>query len=187
MSAFAHCDSMDGPVVKAAQKAVEEANPNPVLIWVQEKDAAEVREALNSTLAVRTQSPEARALADRFFFETVVRLHRAGEGAPFTGLKPAGRDIGPAVPAADQALEKGSTERLIRLLDDAVRAGVERYFVHALATKNFSADDIRAGREHVKAYVESIHYVEGVFEAAERPAHGHFPETAPQPPLEPAR
>jgi hypothetical protein len=34
-TAHAHCDGLDGPVVKAAQKALIESNINLVLIWVQ--------------------------------------------------------------------------------------------------------------------------------------------------------
>src|SRR6185436_13630003 len=106
--ALAHCDGLDGPVVKAAQRALDTRNPAPVLIWVQDKDEREIRTAFEQTLAVRELSPQAKELADRFFFETVVRVHRAGEGAPFTGLQPAGRDLGPAIPAADKALDEGS-------------------------------------------------------------------------------
>jgi hypothetical protein len=106
--ALGHCDGMDGPVVKAAQKALETGNVNLVLIWVQEADEPEVRKAFAQTMAVRKLGPEAKELADRYFFETLVRMHRAREGAAYTGLKPAGRDLGPAIPAADRALEDGS-------------------------------------------------------------------------------
>ena len=68
------------------------------------------------TLAVRKLNPEARELADLYFFETLVRIHRAGEGAPYTGLKPAGRDLGPAIPAADKAIETGALEPLLKLI-----------------------------------------------------------------------
>src|SRR5688572_24496355 len=113
---LAHCDSLDGPVVRAAQTALETRNPALVVIWVQEKDESEIRGAFERTLAVRTLSSQAKELADRFFFETLVRVHRAGEGAPFTGLKPAGRDLGPAIPAADKAIESGALEPILDLL-----------------------------------------------------------------------
>ncbi len=90
VQAFGACDGMEGPVVKAAPKALEAGNVNLVLIWVQEKDEGEARSAFEKTLAVRKLGLEAKALADMYFFETVVRIHRAGEGAPYTGLKPAG-------------------------------------------------------------------------------------------------
>ena len=106
--ASAHCDGLDGPVVQAAQKALETGNVNLVLIWVQKPDEAEIKRAFDHAQAVRKLSAEARELADRYFFETLVRIHRAGEGAPFTGLKPAGRDLGPAIPAADNALRDGT-------------------------------------------------------------------------------
>ena len=87
-----HCDGMDGPVVKAAQKALEIGNVNLVLIWVQKADETEIRNAFAQTMQVRKLSPEAKALADRYLFEALVRLHRVGEGAPYTGLKPAGKE-----------------------------------------------------------------------------------------------
>lgn len=94
----AHCDGMDGPVVIAAQKALAKQDVNLVLIWVQKEDEQELRDVFDQTLRIRELSAEARELADRYFFETLVRIHRAGEGAPYTGLKPAGRDLGPAIP-----------------------------------------------------------------------------------------
>ena len=110
--ALAHCDGLDGPVVAAAQKALESGDPNPVLIWVQPKDEAEVRRAFAEAVTVRKLNSQARDLADRSFFETLVRVHRAGEGAPYTGLKPAGRDLGPAIPMADKAVASGSESAL---------------------------------------------------------------------------
>lgn len=164
--AFAHCDGMDGPVVKAAQKALDTENVNLVLIWVQNKDEAEVRTAFDKTLAVRKLSSEAKELADRYFFETVVRLHRAGEGEPFTGLKPAGRDLGPAIPAADKAIEDGSPERVQRLLTQAVVEGIAKRFKVVVAKRKFDPKDVEAGREYVKEYVAFVHYVEGLHQAA---------------------
>jgi hypothetical protein len=93
-----HCDGLDGPVVSLARRALDAGNVNLVLPWVREQDEAEVREAFAHALAVRKLGGEAKDLADRHFFETLVRVHRAGEGAPYTGLKPAGRDLGPAIP-----------------------------------------------------------------------------------------
>jgi hypothetical protein len=171
-----HCDGMDGPVVKAAQKALETGNVKLVLIWVQKPDEVEIRKAFDQTITVRKLSPEARALADRYFFETLVRLHRAGEGAPYTGLKPAGRDLGPAIPAADKALEADSVEPLLKLLSDTVQAGTREQFKHAAAKKNFDKNDVESGREYVKAYVEFVHYVERIYQAAKNPAHGHYSE-----------
>jgi hypothetical protein len=90
--AFSHCDGMDGSVVMAAQKALETGDVNLVLIWVQKKDEDEIRKAFQKTFALRKLSPEARDLADMYFFETLVRIHRAGEGESYTGIKPAGRE-----------------------------------------------------------------------------------------------
>jgi hypothetical protein len=107
-----HCDGLDGPVVQLAIKALDSGNVNYVLPWVQENDEPEIRRAFEHAVSVRKLSPDAKALADRHFFETLVRIHRAGEGAPFTGLKPAGRDLGPAIPAG--AFVKSGVRELIR-------------------------------------------------------------------------
>lgn len=172
----AHCDGLDGPVVTAARNALETDNVNLVLIWVRKDDEAEIRAAFQQTLAVRKQSPEAKELADRYFFETLVRIHRAGEGAPYTGLKPAGRDLGPAIPAADRALEDDAVEPLLNLLTAGVQDGVREQFRHVMASKGFTGDDIEGGQAYVEAYVEFVHYVERIYEAAKNPASGHFAE-----------
>ena len=175
--AHAHCDGLDGPVVKAAQRALETRNPALVLIWVQEKDEREIQTAFEQTLTVRELSPEAKNLADRFFFETLVRVHRAGEGAPFTGLKPAGRDLGPAIPAADEAVRLGSVEPVRQLLTDALQQRLREEFAQVMATRTFKADDLAAGRAYIKAYVEFIHFVERLYESTMQPPHGHFDES----------
>lgn len=175
--AVAHCDGMDGPVVKAAQRALAAENVNMVLIWVQKSDETEIRKVFEQTLVVRKLSPEAKQLADRYFFETLVRLHRAGEGEPYTGLKPAGRDLGPAIPAADKALETHSAEPLLKLLSEAMQGGVREHFNGALAKAGFRKDDVDGGRAYVKEYVEFVHYVERMYEAAKNPVSGHFPES----------
>jgi hypothetical protein len=175
-SVFAHCDGLDGPVVTAARRALETGNVNPVLIWVQKADEPEIKAAFQTTLAVRKLSPQARDLADRSFFETLVRIHRAGEGAPYTGLKPAGRDLGPAIPAGDEAIAAGSAEALLKLLTDKVREQLNARFQEVLASRRFPDGDIDAGRRYVKSYVAYIHYVEQLYEAAKSSPEGHFHE-----------
>jgi len=158
--ALAHCDTMDGPVVKAAQKALHTKNVSLVLIWVQEKDQTAIRKAFRQTLAVRRLNRTARELADRYFFETVVRLHRAGEGEPFTGIEPAGTDLGPVVQGADKAIENGVVEPLLTLFPAKVSAEIRTRFKDVIAKKSYPENDVVAGREFVKAYVSFLHYVE---------------------------
>ena len=172
----AHCDGLDGPVVGAARRAFEAGDPAEVLIWVQPGDEAAIRDAFGRTLAVRKLGPEAKKLADTWFFETLVRVHRAGEGAPFTGLKPAGQDLGPAIPAADKAIESGDLRPVQKLLVDAVATGLREKFNHLKELKKFDKADVAAGRRFVAAYVEYIHFVERLHQAATHAAHGHAEE-----------
>jgi hypothetical protein len=125
-------------------------------------------------------------MADMYFFETLVRVHRAGEGAPYDGIKPAGTDLGPAVNGADKALETGSVESLVMLVNREAAEGIEKRFNQAIELKKHESESVEASRKYVGAYVEYVHYVEGVYdkaafgsvhhtEAAEKeaPAHQH--------------
>ena len=158
LPASAHCDGLDGPVVTAARQALEAGDVNRVLIWVKPADEATVREAFRKTAEVRRLSPTAKEVADTAFYETVVRVHRMAEGEPFTGLKPAGRDLGPAIPAADKALQTGE---LKPLTDIATRSLTEKFRrVRALAS--YPKNDVEAGRRYVAAYVEYVHAAEAI-------------------------
>lgn len=174
--AVAHCDGMDGPVVMLAEKALETGNVNLVLPWVRAEDETEITHAFDHAMSVRKLGPQARELADMHFFETLVRIHRAGEGAPFTGVKPAGRDLGPAIPAADRALEDGSVDTVIRLVTDAVARGIRERFQTAWSKRRFDPNEVEAGREYVEAYVPYIHFVERLYDITKETGHGHHHE-----------
>lgn len=171
--AFAHCDTMDGPVVTDAKAALEKKDITPVLKWIKPEDEAELKAAFARTLAVRAQGKEVRELADQFFFETLVRVHRAGEGAPYTGLKPAGTKVDPAVEAADQALESGKADALIKTVTDETAAGIRQRFTETVEKKKHAEHNVEAGREYVSAYVEFVHYVEALHTTATRAAIAH--------------
>ena len=176
--AGAHCDSLTGPVVGTARVALEKGDVTPVLKWVTKENEPEIRAAFARTLAVRGKGTEARELADTYFFETLVRLHRAGEGAPYTGLKPAGTDLGPVVVGADKALEAGSAEALVNLVTGGVAAGIRERFTRAATARKHADESIEAGREYVEAYVEYVHYVERIHSDAAGGAHHGDPPVA---------
>ena len=164
--AAAHCDTLDGPVVNDARTALASGDPTPILKWVAAGDEAEIREAFRRALAVRSLGPEARALADRYFFETLVRVHRQGEGAAYTGLKPAGTPAEPGIAEADRALEAGSADALVALVTTETERGIRARFARAAEAKKRSAESVERGREYVAAYVEFMHYGERLLAAA---------------------
>ena len=107
-----------------------------------------------------------------------MRLHRAGEGAGYTGLKPAGK-IEPPIAAADKALESGKLEGVVKLVSDRMHAGLERHFKEMISKKTYKPDDIAAGRAFASAYVEYTHYVERLYDAGETLAAGRVQKEAP--------
>ena len=171
---FAHCDTMDGPVVADARKAIEQNNVNYVLKWVHPDNEKEIKDAFDLIMKVRELTPEARELSDMYFFETLVRIHRASEGAPYIGLS-AG-PVEPIIAEADNALEKGSVDHLVRHVTDAVAKGIRQRFNNTLEKKKHAEESISFGREFVEAYVEFTHYVERLhLDAAGKAAHAGKP------------
>ena len=159
-TSLAHCDTLDGPVVVEARDALTKGDVYPLLKWVKAEEEKEISEAFIKIMAVRKLSPAAQKLADMYFFETLVRIHRAGEGAPYTGIK--ATETGETVVAkADQALGKGSIDGLSKAIAAHTEKGIRERFNHALETRKDSQESLQAGREYVKAYVTYTHYVEG--------------------------
>lgn len=171
----AHCDTMNGPVVITAQAALDKGDVTPVLKWVKKEDEQAIRDAFQQTLAVRSKGPEAKALADRYFFETLVRIHRAGEGAPFTGLKSGQPEE--IIMASDNALEQKSSTGLIKQVNDAVAHGIQQRYERLIETRKHADESVEAGREFVEAYVIFTHYVERLYQdASSSPAHHAEPD-----------
>ena len=156
-----------------AKAALERGDVVPVLRWIAPHDEQAIRDAFAHTLTVRAGGPEARQLADRYFYETLVRVHRASEGAPYTGLKPAGAEVEPGVFGADRALQSGSVDDLARVVSEAVVEGLRRRFDETIARRRAADDSVDDGRAYVAAYVEFVHYVEGIHRAVQGSVHGH--------------
>ncbi len=167
-----HCDAVDGPVVRAARKALEEGKVDLVLAYAPAEAEKAIIEAFEATSAIRGKGPEVAEVADRYFFETVVRLHRAGEGAPYTGLKPAGLDVGPVIPIAEKAIETGSPDELVAFLTSAVRDEALHRFEEMAELQSHTGESVPAARKYVSAMLGLqvwSHKLNGCIKA---PAHG---------------
>jgi len=155
--AAAHCDTLDGPVVQDARKALEIKDVTPVLKWIRAKDETLVKDSFSKAVAARGKQQQEGA--EMKFFQTLVRIHRAGEGASFTGLKPAGQ-VEPVVAEADRALADGSPDVLVKLATDAVNRGIRQRYEKVAEARRHKDESVHKGREFVAAYVEYTHYVE---------------------------
>lgn len=178
--AAAHCDTLDGPVIQDARKALDAKDVTPVLKWVKQKDEKVVRAAYDKALSAKGKK-NADA-AENQFFATLVKVHRSGEGASFTGLKPAG-EVEPAIAEADKALANGSSDALIKLVTDDIAAGIRKRYEHAAATYTHKDESVEQGREFVEAYVEYTHYVERLhLDATGKVSHEEHGKASKHPP-----
>lgn len=178
-SASAHCDSVDGPVVTAARGALLAGDVRLILPYVKPDAEAELTAAFNQTMAVRALGGDAQVMADRYFFETAVRLHRVGEGASYTGLKTTA-EADPALEAADAALAGDSLKGVYRVLGDLVQVGVQEHYQAVLDAREREAREgtVEAARERVEAELLFEKYVYGIAQAASGAA-GHSEGATP--------
>ena len=167
----AHCDAVDGPVAADVRAALAAGDPTPILKWVPPDDEGEIRAAFAHSVKVRELGEAGRSLADRWLLETVVRIHRAGEGAPFTGVKPAG-GIDPGIQLADRALRSGEADALVDAVLGHVEHTLRQRFAHAAAARTTADASVEEGRAYIAAYVELMHTVEGLHRVLAED-HGH--------------
>lgn len=167
LTAFAHCDTMEGPTVGDGKKAMANNNVNYVLKWVQPQYADEITDKFELSMKVKDLSPEAKELSEQYFFSELVRLHRAGENAPFDGLKPEGTPVDEKVQAADDSIAQGNLEPLKEMVEEEKMAELTERFEKVMALKDFDVNDVEAGREYIEAYVQFFKFAEGEEEGHE--------------------
>ncbi len=167
----AHCDTFAGPVIKDARNALEKGDVTPVLKWLKPENEQQITELFKKTLLVRVKSSEAKELADLYFFETLVRLHRAGEGEAYTGLK--STPVEPIVAMSDQSLTTGKIDELIEDLNNETAKRINKLFSDVIEKKKQANSSVEAGREYVEAYVTFMHFIENLHKAISGSESGH--------------
>lgn len=172
----AHCDTMNGPVITAAKQALKTGDVKLILIWVSPQDEATITELFNKTIKLRKISPEVQELADRNFFENIVRIHRAGEGVPYTGIKDS-TEVEPPIAAADKALQTGNMADVMKMLNGSIEKGVKGKFDLMMSLKNYDKGDVEAGRKFVESYVTFMHYLESIYISANASTEHHALES----------
>ncbi|MDK2833715.1 MAG: hypothetical protein PWP14_1821 [Methanolobus sp.] len=153
-----HCDTRDGPVAKAVERSLESENVNPILIWLPDDSEAEMKMVFDKAIKARKLGKEAKEVADEWVLETAVRLHRKGEGAVYSGIKPAGLDEGPVVPRAERAIDTENLEGMMDFMTDTLENELQKRFREVVARKNYDVNDVAAGREYVHAFMNFVVY-----------------------------
>jgi hypothetical protein len=120
----------------------------------------------NKTNSLKSGDKEVYDIVKKHFFETLVRLHRETEGAPYTGLKPAGQTK-KIIQLSDQTIVDNNIDDLLIKLNKHIEKVIrEKYKKVAVLsrTKNISIEN---GREYVSAYVDYTHTLEALHDILE--------------------
>lgn len=158
---FAHCDSYDGPVIKDALKALKQNKVEMVLKWVEPKYEKEITAKFNQTLKLKGANQEINKIVETHFLETLVRLHREGEGATYTGLKPAG-SMTPMVEMADHSLDTKNVDGVVKAVNSHLEELLRERYAKAVELSKTKDVSVKAGREYVEAYVQYTHTLEAL-------------------------
>lgn len=168
----AHCDRVNGPVAVAAKQALETGDVSKALIWVGDRQTKELRSKFQQSLKAFNHGEESQKLAEQYFMETTVRLHREAEGMPYTGLKPA-QPSSEDIQTAEQALNSGDLTPVTDLLTDEIRQKTNELYQDAMEAKDSREQSVEAGRQWVDAYVKYIVYIHSLHQKIQAgPAHG---------------
>lgn len=157
-----NCDSMGGPVVKAAEMALEMENVNHILPYVNEDDENEIKSAFEKASFVRELNADAADLADYWFFETVVRLHLKGKNEPFHGLKSSKDDMSPIMRKAKMAMDEEDLTDLFEFLSAKLETEMRKRFMEVLNSKDCDFNEVDEAREYVNSVIEFVSYVDDV-------------------------
>jgi len=171
-TASAHCDSYDGPVIKDAEMALETNNVNLVLKWVTKEQEKEITTLFQKTKELRNGDKEVYEIVEKHFFETLVRLHRETEGAPYTGLKPAGTTK-QIIQMTDKALKENNVEDFLLKLNNHIDKVVREKYEKVSKLDKVKDNSVEAGREFVAAYVDYTHTVEAIHDIIEHGGGTH--------------
>jgi len=162
-----YCDSMDGPVVKAAEMALEMENINYALPYILKKYEDELKDAFERTIQVRELSGDAAELADYWFFETTVRLHLKGRKRPYTGLKASGLNEDHVLSMADKAINNENLNDLNKFLLNSIKEDVEVRFDDVISKKDYDLNDIEDARDFVDSTLNFYFYLQKLFKFME--------------------
>ncbi len=158
---FAHCDSYDGPVIQDALKALKSENVSYVMKWIEPKHEPAIANLFNKTVGLKNGDADIYSIVEKHFLETLVRLHREGEGAPYTGLKPAGSAT-PLVQMADNSIAKKDVETLLGKVANHIRNVITEKYEKVAALSKVKDNSVAEGRAYVAAYVDYTHTLEAI-------------------------
>ena len=169
---YAHCERENGPVAVAAKEALKSEDFSKVAIWIGEEQEEELKNKFRQSLSVYHKGGDSKELATEYFMSNAVRLHRAAEGMPFTGLKPA-QAAAKDIQVAEKALKTGNLDPVMDMFSSKMEDEAQKWFQKALEAKKNKDESVKAGREWADKYVKYIIYLHKLYQKIEAgPPHG---------------
>lgn len=152
-------DMTNGPVMGAAKMALDKGNVNYVLIWVPEESENKLKNLFEKTFCESRAGKDMEDIAINWYFETVKRLHRAGERRLYTCMNPDGSDERSVVPKVKRAIETGEADEIIGFIPKTKEHDFRHRLHHLIEKKNYDVNNVAAGREYVAEFIDFIIYL----------------------------
>src|SRR5512137_2844109 len=158
MNMLKYPDEMHEPVFKAAKMSLETGNVNHILIWLPVESENSLKNLLEKTCCIRSSRMNMQKQAYDWYFETVNRFYRSS--SPPDHHRTQSPDLsGKLVLKIDRAIESGNFEEIQDIIPVTHEADAKQRFQHLIKMRDFSVNNIAAGRLYVSAFFDFHHYV----------------------------
>jgi hypothetical protein len=150
------CNQHDGPVTRAAKRALETGNAQYILIWIQKESENTVKNLLERACCERTTRKDSHQRTTDWFFETVNRLHSAYYGPCNLDISTKSREEKEIILLVERACESGNVEELLTIIPDASAVEMRQCFEDVMKKRDYGGKNSAAGRVYISAVVDFI-------------------------------
>jgi hypothetical protein len=152
-------DVRQGPVFKAAKMSLETGNANYILIWLPEESENTLKNLLEKTCCERTSRMNMQKQAYDWYFETVNRFYLSSRSPDYNTTQSRGL-AGNLFLKIDRAIESGNFEEIRDIIPVTHEADAKQRFHNIIKMRDFSVNNLAAGRSYVSAFFDFNQYVQ---------------------------
>jgi hypothetical protein len=152
-------NSENGPVIRAAKMAMETGNASYILIWLPKEAENTLKNLLERTYCENRTRKNTQNHSIDWYFKSVNRLHSRYGWPDYPGMKFKETDEETIALMVERAFESGNFEEINSIIPLNHSGDARERFHKVMMKRNYSVDDIAAGRVYVSAFIAFIVYL----------------------------